>query len=312
MARRPNKFGKREYKDDRDWVRYNEELVVRGTFYLDFSFADNWETELKKMNDGKRGGQYKYPDSFMQYLSVWHQWMDYRGLEGVARTLERQRIVLGSADYTTAWNRIHNFVPEIKLPSYRELNLATDGTGARARNSGRYLELKYGRKGRDKYVVVIITVDVKHKKLLKIEAHVEGRGPSEPEVAIKHGKELIGKGYKVNKFNGDGKYDTNDNFEFWHKHKTRCAIPPRSNAKIRSTKCNWRKHEIRKFRKLGYKRWRKTREYGDRLAAEGENSGVKREFGENLHSRNDDSLCAEAIQKFWAYDMLKSYGAMRM
>jgi len=36
MARRPNKFGKREYKDDRDWVRYNEELVVRGTFYLDF------------------------------------------------------------------------------------------------------------------------------------------------------------------------------------------------------------------------------------------------------------------------------------
>jgi len=40
----------------------------------------------------------------------------------------------------------------------------------------------------------------------------------------------------------------------------------------------FRKHEIRKFRKWGYKRWRKTREYGDRLAVEGENSGVKRLF----------------------------------
>jgi hypothetical protein len=43
----------------------------------------------------------------------------------------------------------------------------------------------------------------------------------------------------------------------------------------------------------------KLKEYGDRLAAGGESSGVKREFGENLRSRNDDSLCAEAIRRFW-------------
>lgn len=312
MTGRPKTFGKRTYKDDRDWPEYNEELVVRGTFYLDFSFADNWDEELKKMNAGKRGGQYRYPDSFMRWLSVWHQWIDYRGLEGIARTLEKQGIIPESADYTTAWTRIHAFVPEIILPSYKELNIATDGTGARARNSGRYLELKYGRKGRDRYVVVIITVDVKNKKLLKVEAHVEGKGPSEPDVAIRHGKGLIEDGYKVNKFNGDGKYDTNDAFEFWRIHKVRCAIPPRSNAKIRRTKCNWRKHEIRKFRKWGYKKWRRIREYGDRLASEGEMSGVKREFGEDLRSKNDESLCAEAIQKFWAYDLLKDYGAGRI
>ncbi len=146
---------------------------------------------------------------------------------------------------------------------------------------------------------------------MRVEAHVEGKGPSEPQVAIKHGKELIGRGYEIDKFNGDGKYDTNDTFEFWRKHKTRCAIPPRSNAKIWSTRCNWRRHEIRKFRKWGYKKWRTAREYGDRLAVEGENSGVKREFGEDLRSRNDDSMCAEAVQKFWAYDMLKTYGAMK-
>ncbi len=74
MTRRPKKFGKRRYKDRRDWKRYNEEPVVRWTFFLDFSFADNWDKELKRLNEGKRGGQYLFPDSFMRGLSVWHQW----------------------------------------------------------------------------------------------------------------------------------------------------------------------------------------------------------------------------------------------
>ena len=103
------------------------------------------------------------------------------------------------------------------------------------------------------------------------------------------GEELIENGYKIGKFNGDGAHDTNETFEFSRKHKTWCAIPPRSNAKMRCTRCNWRKHEIRKFRKWGYKKWRKIRGYGDRLSAEGENPCVKRAFGENLVSRLETS-----------------------
>jgi len=44
------------------------------------------------------------------------------------------------------------------------------------------------------------------------------------------------------------------------------------------------------------------------LAVEGENSAVKRTFGENLASRLENSMCAEAIQKFVFYDFLKDYG----
>ena len=312
MIRRPKKFGKRTYKDNRDWPRYNEELIVRWTFFLDFSFVENWDKELEKMNRGKRGGQYLFPDSFMHWLAVWHQLVNYRGLEGIARKLSELHLIPYYEDFSTAWHRIHDYRPEIKLPTFKELNVSTDGTGMRARNSGRYLEMKYGRKGRDKYVVVTITVDSKRKKLLGIDANVEGKGPSEPEVARKHGEKLMNDGYVINKFNGDGKYDTNDTFDFWRKHHTKCAIPPRSNAKIRRTRCNWRKHEIRKFRKWGYKKWRKKRQYGDRLAVEGENSCVKRTFGENLAGRIEISMCAEAIQKFVFYDFLKDYGRGRV
>jgi len=46
----------------RHWCKYNEELVVRGTFFLDFSFVENWDKELEKMDRGQRGGQYLFPD----------------------------------------------------------------------------------------------------------------------------------------------------------------------------------------------------------------------------------------------------------
>lgn len=312
MGRRPRKFGKRTYKDNRDWVKTNEEYVIRGTFYLDFSFRDNWDKELKKMNQGKRGGQYLFPDSFIKWLAVWHQLVDYRGLEGISRKLAELGFIPYFEDYSTAWYRIHDFVPSIKLPTSKKLNISTDGTGMRGGNGGRYLEMKYGKKGRGKYIVVTITVDSKRKKLLDIEAHVEGKGPSEPEVAIEHGKRLIENGYSIPKFNGDGKFDTNDVFEFWGENGTKCAIPIRKGAKIRLTKSKHRKREIRKWRKWCYKKWRERKEYGDRLAVEAENSGVKREFGENLVSRRDDSMCAEAIQKFVFYDFLKDYGAGRV
>lgn len=266
------------------------------------------------MNMGKVGRPFKFPNSLMQYLAVWHQWVDYRGLEGISRCLVDLGLIPYSDDYTTAWYRIHDFVPSIKLPSYKELNTATDGTGCRKRNGGTYKEFRYGeKKGRRKYLVVTITVDIKHKKLLKIEAHMEGKGqPTEPEVGLKHGKELVREGYKIKKFNGDGKFDTNDTFEYWGRNKTKVAIPIRKGAKIRQTKSKYRKREIRKWRKWRYKKWREKRKYGDRLAVEGENSGAKREFGENLRSKRDDFACAEAIQKFWAYDLLKDYGAGRM
>ncbi len=309
MVRRLEVVSRKKYVDHRNWPEYNEQLVVRGKFYLDFSFVKNWDKELERMNKGKEGALYKFPDSYMRWLSVWKQWTDYRSLEGISRALAEQGIIPSFQDYSATWGRIHGFVPEIRLPSYKELNTATDLTGMKPKNGGQYLEFKYGRKGRGKYIVVIITVDVKHKKLLKIEAHVEGEGPTEPDIGMKQNKELMEKGYKIHKHSADGRYDTDKNFDFWEENNTETAIPPRRNAKIRRSKSKRRKKEIRTFRRLGFKRWYHAKNYGDRLAVEGENSGVKRKFGENLVSKLENSLCAEAIQKFWAYDMLKDYGA---
>ena len=49
-----------------NWASYNESLVRRGEVILDFDIIDGWYGELERMNQGKRGAAYDYPDSFVQ------------------------------------------------------------------------------------------------------------------------------------------------------------------------------------------------------------------------------------------------------
>jgi hypothetical protein len=54
------------------WPFYNESLVRRGQvmmMMMDFDVINGWqEEELERMNQGKIGGPYPYPESFVQLL----------------------------------------------------------------------------------------------------------------------------------------------------------------------------------------------------------------------------------------------------
>jgi hypothetical protein len=47
---------------------YNESLIRHGEVILDFNVIDGWHSELKRMNYGKKGAQYDYPNPFVQLL----------------------------------------------------------------------------------------------------------------------------------------------------------------------------------------------------------------------------------------------------
>ena len=302
-----------EFRDSRDWPEYNEQLVVRGEFYLDFEFVGRWSGELAGMNEGKRGGQYRFPSSFIEWLAVWKQWIDYRGLEGVTRSLARMNVIPSAIDYTTIWHRVHAMKPEIALPAGDELEAASDGTGMRSGNAGEYRTYRYGRKSKlRKYVVVVITADVKRRKLLAVDAHIEGKGRSEPSIVKKQLSRVASKGKTVAKFYGDGAYDTNDMFDALGDAKS--AIKIRANASTdycRGSKR--RRREVRVYNSLGYSEWSKQTGYGNRWpGTEGLFSAAKRKFGENLMATSKKGLVAEAMQRMWAYDLVKCYGEDRM
>ncbi|MEM0312547.1 MAG: hypothetical protein QXM60_04475 [Thermoplasmatales archaeon] len=64
-------------------------------------------------------------------------------------------------------------MPEIILPQFNDSEIATDGSGLKTSNAGKYRILKYGDKDarRKKHLVVVITTDAKRKKLLCVEVH---------------------------------------------------------------------------------------------------------------------------------------------
>jgi hypothetical protein len=65
-------------------------------------------------------------------------------------------------------------VPEIRLPSAKELEIAADGTKLKTGSAGEYLTYRYGRPGRQrKRVVLVITVDFRRGKLLGVDARRE-------------------------------------------------------------------------------------------------------------------------------------------
>ncbi|MEM3845681.1 MAG: IS5/IS1182 family transposase, partial [Candidatus Parvarchaeota archaeon] len=72
-------------------------------------------------------------------------------------------------EYTTLWNRIHKINIKI-IPENKEF-VESDGTGLKTSNTGEYRQFKYGDPNakRKKYLVVIITADVKKRKLLYLE-----------------------------------------------------------------------------------------------------------------------------------------------
>lgn len=267
------------------------------------------------MNKNKRGGQYKFPDSFISWETVWKQWIDYRGLEGIARSLAKMGFIPVYNDYTTIWHRVHDIVPEIKLPTEKDLEVATDGSGLKTNNAGEYRVFKYGEKTKKKHLVVVITAEIKQKKLLKVEAHIEGEGESEPKIAEKHLKELKKDGVDVRKFYGDGAFsgDTNALFEYLEESRIESAIKIRKNASTCCRGSKRRREEVREYLRLGYDKWSDKKRYGMRwVATEGVFSAIKRKFGEKTVSRSKNGLIAEAIQRFWSYDLLRAYGMKKV
>jgi len=295
-----------EFIDNRNWSEYNEKLVVRGEFLLDMEWVKSWDKELEKMNEGKMGAPFEYPESLIKLQAVWHQWIDYRGLEGVTRKLANHDLVPKCNDFSTINRRVNEIEIDFKLPESGSVCASTDGSGMKMSNGGEYRERKYG-KGRKKYTKVTITADPKKRKLLGCDVSIEGEGDSEPDVAKKHMEELKRKGKKIRKFWGDGAFDSKDLFDFLERNEIKSAVKIRDNSTIKNDG-SARDKEVIDYKKKGYKKWAKEREDGLRwIGTEGIFSAVKRKFGENVRATKIENMMKEVKMKFWVYDLMSDY-----
>jgi len=302
------RWGKK-FEDKRDWKIENEKYVVRGEFFFDLEFVKSWDRELEEMNKGKRGAPFQFPESFIEWLAPLEQWLSRRGLQGVTRKFQEYGLIPKEADYSTISIRINKIDTSFELPMEGSISASTDGSGMKMSNRGDYKETKYGN-GKKKFLRVTITADPHKKKLLDIDVCIDGEGASEPEVAMSHLENLVGMGYKVERFFGDGAFDVHDLFDLLCQYAIQASVKIRKNASIdEEGKGSWkRRQEVLNYRKKKYKKWAKEKDYGRRwTGTEGIFSAVKGIFGEETKSKNVDNMFHEVKRKFWAYDKMCQY-----
>ena len=298
----------RKFKDDRDWVSYNENLVLRGTFLLEMDWVESWDKELEEMNKNKVGAKYQYPESLIKLQAVWYQWIDYRGIEGIMRKLVEFSELPQANDYSTINRRINKLDVDFQLPKDNNIEISCDSTGMKFEHSGDYRTKMYGK--RKIYIKVALTADAKNRKVIDINVSLEGTNLSEPELAEWSMRSLMHRGYGIDKFFGDGAFDKIELFKFLEENDIEPAIKIRKTAVFGDNEL--RNKELKEYKKRGYKKWAREKKYGYRWpATEGIFSAVKRKCGEHLRSHNVWNAMNEARRKFWAYEIMKEYAESR-
>lgn len=306
LAKKLNKRWGKKFEDNRDWHRYNEQLVKRGEYFLDLDWMKNWNKELEGMNRNKVGHPYEFPNSLIRLQSVWHvKSIPVRMIEGITRRLYVIAGLPDYNDYTTIDRRINRLDIKIDLPPGEIQALFSDGSGWQAVNGGEFLREKYGKKNRV-WVQVIILGDPVTKEPVSFEVNLVPS--SELESAKRQLNALKEKGIVPREFGGDGAYDDIPLWNHCERENIVPVIKPDKNARTDSDS-HARNRDVEYRNKNGYDKWAHKRGYGRRwTATEGIFSAIKRIFGEQLAAKGDIGLIQEAKTKIWAYKILKRYG----
>ena len=281
--------------EKRNWKECNERLVREGEILFSIDFLEKWDKEIDRMNEGKRGRPYTYPESFILFLKILHDCIHirYRQIEGFVRALAK-------------------YIPKIKVPSFSQIRrraieidiplsktlkeskndfvIAIDSSGVKVANRGEWIRHKWRvRRG---WIKVHVAVDVESKEVVSMEI------TDESIVDGKMLKPLIEKaeknrGKKPYKALADGAYDSRENFNYLSGKGIEPVIKTRKNASTKAKGSPARAQKVREVREIGYEGWKEKYKYGKRWMNETAFSRAKGKYGEYVTAKNWENIVNE-------------------
>ena len=298
------RWGKK-FEDTRNWKVYHEELIIRGEFFFDFSFLENWDDELLHMNKNKVGRPYEYPDSLFVWLSPMHNFLDSRKLEGAMQKLSHYIPRLRACDHSTIIERLNKLEQNLDIDKSKKYHTAVDVTGNKLSNRGEYIRHKW--KVKRGWIKVSLVIDRFTKELLDVQVSLEDC--ADYELAKKHLAHL--QDVKIEDLAGDGAYYVEEFYKLLQKYGIRPVIKMPKNASPNGFDPMHK--AVREMEPLGgYEHWRDKFRYGHRWNIEGYNSSTKRIFGECVRSQKEENCLKEAGRKFTDYERMKKYAQKRV
>jgi transposase len=299
---------KKKPKKKINWSEYNESLVKRGEMLFDSGFLQNWRAELKKMNKGKEGPHYRYPNSLISLLAIVHAYLlPYRQLEGFLRmmSIHIKKLRETVPDFTTIWWRVERMKihldPNIN-PEKNDIVIAVDSTGIKVTNRGEWILDKWKNKKRMRkgFIKIHVAVDIKTKKIVSMSVTKEDVYDGK---MLKELVDDVSKKHSIKKVLADGSYDSKDNFRYLDRLNIVPVIKVRKNSSVKNnTICIPRKLSV--IQQLDdIKRWKKRHGYGMRWMAESAFSSIKRTFGEHVSSAKWNNIVNELMLKASIYNL---------
>jgi len=254
-----------------NWRAYNESLVRRGEVMLDFDVVDGWEEELEKMNEGKVGEPYHYPESFVQLLGYMRAYfhLAYRQTEGVVKAHARK--VPSIPDYSTISRRVNK------------------------------LDIKIDKRIGNDIVIALVAVDIKKKRVVSLEVTSEEVHDSK---VMKKQVDRVSENNDIKRVLADGaSYDSKKNFQYLYDNGIESAIKVRKNSTGQSNGCCYPRKLIVLQQMKNFKKWKHSVSYGHRWTAETVFSAIKRMFGEYVTTRKYPNMVKEMFLKVSLYNM---------
>lgn len=318
------KSHKKKYKI-RNWSKYNESLVNRGSLelWIEKGVIDNWEVKI--VEDGKtrrkRGSQIKYSARAIETVKligkIYHQRL--RQTEGMTRSIfNMAEVNLTVPDYSTLSRRGVDLNVVIPIKPKGKIIASVDSTGLKVYGEGEWKVRQHGVSKRRTWMKLHVSID----RDGEIRAHKLTDSSTDDAVGgIELVKNQKSNGDSIHEFRGDGAYDKKKLYDLLKaKNVDKIIIPPRKGAKIwihgntKGTK-HPRDENLREIRKTTLNKWKEASGYHARSLVENTMFRAKTIFGDRLFSRGilqqktEAALMCKALNMMMHNGMPESYAA---
>lgn len=304
-----------DYNQKINWRVYNEGLVKRGEILLEISIFKDWDEELSRMNRGKAGRPYEFPDSFIRFLMELkcRYKIGYREAKGIARKLCVFIPACEKApDYSTLEKRFK--VLEVSLCIYqdeKEQTVAIDSSGMKTSNRGEYKTLRYDGAKKKEYIKIHIELNIQTNQVIGCEVTTSDVADSEKVGdLIREGQKqgAIKRGLMDSAYDGKGVYgiliaegidpgikparkgDLEGALERYRRLKEKPDLSKEERAILS------RLAEVIEYL-TDSKKWKDKKGYGKRWSVEGFFSAFKRVFSDAVFSRKYNLMAKEIMMK---------------
>ena len=274
---------------------------------------NNWNTELKEMNQGKIGEPFHYPNTFLLLLGYAKTYfhLPFRQTEGIVQGHAKGKLP-SIPDYTTINRRINKLDIQVKVDNKSKefkdgyIIIAIDSTGIKVTNRGQWMRDKWHIKNKKGYLKIHVAVNVKTKKILSIKVTDEHVHDSKALPGLVNDVIKSDSMISIGKLFADGAYEGNNIFRYLGDNGILPCIKVRKNARVRWKKGNILRNLSVLAQRNDLQKWKDSVSYGKRWIVETVFSSIKRTFGEYVYSVKLKNMIQEMMLKASLYNKMIS------